>query len=115
LLVAGKITRTGALLVFAALGAMAGGAQPARAAFETARRSAMGDVITVREGGGGGTNVAFRAVPAPLDRPRLIPLPLGLAQLAAQPPIFDVEDPNFSALALADRLILNPPDDLRLT
>lgn len=115
---AGKITQTGALLVAATLGAMlaaGGAARPARAAFETARRSAMGDVITLREGGGGGTNVAFRAVPAPLDRPRLIPLPLGLAQLAAQPPIFDVEDPNFSALALADRLLLNPPDDLRLT
>ncbi len=91
------------------------GAEPAGAAFETARRSAMSDVITVREGGGGGTNVAFRAIPVPADRPRLVPLPLGLAQLAAQPPVFDIESPDFSALALADRLILNPPDDLRLT
>jgi len=104
-----------ALASIVAVLAVGGVALPAGAAFETARRSAMGDVITVREGGGGGTNVAFRAVPAPADRPRLIPLPLGLAQLAAQPPIFDVESPNFSALALADRLILNPPDDLRLT
>jgi len=90
-------------------------ALPANAAFETAPRSAMGDVILVREGGGGGTNVAFRAVPVPADRPRLVPLPLGLAQLAAQPPVFDIESPDFSALALADRLILNPPDDLQLT
>lgn len=104
-----------ALVLIGAVLAAGGRAQPAGAAFETARRSAMGDVITVREGGGGGTNVAFRAVPAPTDHPRLIPLPLGLAQLAAQPPIFDVESPDFSALALADRLILNPPDDLRLT
>ncbi len=88
---------------------------PARAAFETARRSAMADVITVSEGGGGGTNVAFRAIPAAPGEPRRIPLPLGLAQLAAQPPILDVDNPDFSALAIADRLVLNPPDDLRLT
>ncbi len=101
-------------LAMFALFALACAVPQAHAAFETARRSAMGDVVLVREGGGGGTNVAFRAVPALPDRPRLIPLPLGLAQLAAHPPVFDASDPNFSALAIADRLIMNPPDDLRL-
>jgi len=79
-----------------------------------ARRTAMGDVITARNGAAGSANVAFRAIPPALDQPRIIPLPIGLAQVAISPPTFNTDDPDFSAVEIAN-LLLDPPFDLRLT
>ncbi len=94
-------------MLFAMIAAASG---PASA---NARRSAMGEVTTVRDGGAQ-DNVAFRAIPPLADRPRVIPLPLGLAQVALAPPTFDTNDPDFSAVEMVN-LILEPPFDLRLT
>jgi hypothetical protein len=74
----------------------------------------MGDVITARDGSGSGANVAFRAIPPAVGQPRVIPLPLGLAQVALAPPSFDTGDPEFSPVEIAN-LLLDPPFDLRLT
>lgn len=84
-----------------------------RGAEANARRSAMGDVITVRDGGSQ-ANVAFRAIPSLSGQPRIIPLPIGLAQVAFAPPHFDPDNPDFSVVEIAN-LVLEPPLDLRLT
>jgi hypothetical protein len=89
-------------------------AGPATGAFESASRAGMGDVITCRNGRGSDANVAFRAIPTVYSQPHVIPLPLGLVQLAASPPVFDPDHPDFSASTIAG-LFLNPPYDLRLT
>ena len=70
----------------------------------SARRMAMGGVV-VRGGAGlSSANVAYRAVPAEPPEGRQIPLPLGLVQLAAHPPVFSVSDSSFNAFELANYL-----------
>jgi hypothetical protein len=70
----------------------------------SARRMAMGGV-TLRGGTGlTSANVAYRAVPSEPPEGRQIPLPLGLVQLAANPPVLAVNDPNFNAFELANYL-----------
>jgi hypothetical protein len=70
----------------------------------SARRMAMGGV-TLRGGTGlTDANVAYRAVPAEPPEGRQIPLPLGLVQLAANPPVLAVNDSNFNAFELANYL-----------
>lgn len=98
----------------AAVVLIAAAAGPVSGAFESAGRAGMGDVITCRNGRGSDANVAFRAIPTVYGQPQVIPIPLGLVQLAASPPVFDPDDPDFSAASIAD-LLLNPPYDLRLT
>ena len=79
----------------------------------SARRMAMGGV-TLR-GGTGLTevNVAYRAVPSEPPEGRQIPLPLGIVQLAANPPVLAVNDSNFNAFELAN-LLYELPWNVRL-
>jgi hypothetical protein len=98
------------LLLFSLMG----GAVIPGSALGNASQTAMGDVITARNGTGGGANVAFRAIPQAADRPHIYPLPIGLAQVAISPPSFNTDDPAFSAIEIAN-LLLDPPLDLRLT
>ncbi len=77
-----------------------------------ARQSAMGGVTMARPEGNPNANVAYRALPHQ-SGPRIIPMPLGLVQLALAPPVFDTTDPDFSSAEILN-LALNPPFDLRL-
>ena len=106
--------RAGGAAAAAALALVLTPSISARADFENARRGGMGDVITAADGGGRSGNVAFRAVPEARGRPRVIPLPLGVVQVALAPPSFSASSPDFSAVEIAD-LVLSPPFDLRLT
>jgi hypothetical protein len=55
------------------------------------------------------TNVAYQAMPARRDgRGFVVPLPLGLIQLASDFPTFDSSDPDFSVTRIAN-LAMNPP------
>ena len=78
-----------------------------------ARRTAMGGVSLARPGGDLHAEM-FRQLVPPEASPRTFPLPLGLAQLALDPPTLDASDPDFSASALLE-LALSPPYDLRLS
>lgn len=103
--------RRALVLVLLAL-AVSGG--PAGAQTFSARRMAMGGVILA--GGGTGSssaNVAYRAVPRAPNSGWALPLPIGLAQLAANPPEFDHDKPDFNIYQLAN-LLYNPPWNLQL-
>ena len=79
----------------------------------SARRMAMGGV-TLRGGTGlTSANVAYRAVPSEPPEGRQIPLPLGIAQLAANPPVLALSDSNFNAFELAN-LLYELPWNVRL-
>jgi hypothetical protein len=99
-----RSTRVTASVVLAALLLCALAAGGARAQVFSARRMAMGGVVL--RGGTGLTsaNVAYRAVPAEPPEGRQIPLPLGLVQLAANPPVLSVNDSSFNAFELANYL-----------
>lgn len=59
-------------------------------------------------------NVAYRAVPRSYGEARVtIPIPIGLVQLAQDPPSFDPGDSTFNAFEILD-LVLNPPLYLEL-
>jgi hypothetical protein len=91
-----------------------GGALPGAASAQwlSARRTAMGGVA-LPGAGLEGANVAYLAVPRGAQDARDIPLPLGLIQLAADPPVLDPEDPDFNAFELAN-LLYNPPWNVQL-
>lgn len=72
-----------------------------------ARRMGMGGAV-LPGGGGEGWNAAYRAVPLPPQSSTGLPLPIGLVQLAADPPILDPQDPDFNIYDLANR-VYNPP------
>ena len=80
----------------------------------SARRMAMGGVVLRGGSGLSGANVAYRAVPAEPGDGRHIPLPLGLIQLATDPPVFDVRDSSFNAFKLAN-LLYELPWNYRLS
>lgn len=79
----------------------------------SARRMAMGGVVLRGGSGLSSVNVAYRAVPAEPPEARPIPLPLGLVQLAANPPVLAVNDSNFNAFELAN-LLYELPWNVRL-
>jgi len=85
-------------------------------AFTTdARRLGMGNVQTVGSGELSSRNIAFQSMPGRSSQFGLvIPLPLGLVQLATDFPTLDAEDPEFSATRLVN-LALNPPFFLELS
>ncbi len=78
-----------------------------------ARRLGMGGVVTSDMAAARGANLAFRAVPKGHSHGS-IPLPLGLIQLASDPPEFDSSSPDFNVFEIAD-LITNPPLTLSLS
>ncbi len=84
---------------------------PASAQVLNARRLAMGGVQLSDLGSGG--NVAYEAVPHARDGRINIPIPLGLLQLASDPPEFDTKDSTFNIFEIAN-LILHPPLALQL-
>lgn len=105
--------RTGrALLSVLAVVSMA--ARPAHGFTTDARRLAMGGVLAPGGGDLAAANVAYQSVPARRDgRGMVIPVPLGLVQLASNMPTFDPESPDFDVLRIAD-VALNPPFFLEL-
>lgn len=106
-----RLLALSALLASALL--VASGAGRASAQTLDARRLGMGGVVTSDMGAASGANLAFRAVPKGHGH-HSIPLPLGLIQLAANPPQFDSSKPDFNAFEIAD-LITNPPLTLSLS
>jgi hypothetical protein len=81
----------------------------------SARRMAMGGVILAGGGAGNsGANVAYRAVPRDSGAARVLPLPIGLIPLLADPPEFDPDSPDFNVYELAN-LLYNPPWNLQLS
>src|SRR5262245_31422448 len=79
-----------------------------------ARRLAMGGVVGPRDGALETANVAYRAVPPrPTDGGRVVPVPLGLVQLATQFPTLDASSESFDVLKITDT-ILHPPFFLEL-
>lgn len=81
----------------------------------SARRMAMGGVIMASGGAGSsGANVAYRAVPRAPSSRWALPLPIGLVQLAADPPEFDPDSPDFNIYELAN-LLYNPPWNAQLS
>ena len=84
----------------------------AEAQVVAARRMGMGGVVLSHGGEGSAQNIAYRAVPRGTN-PTSLPVPLGLVQYAVDPPVFNVNDPDFNALELANDL-LNPPWHLQL-
>lgn len=95
-----------ALLAVAITGGVAG------AQSFDARRMGMGGVVLGGGPAGEAANVAYRAVPA-ASKNVLIPIPLGLIPVIADPPTFDTDDPDFNVFRLAD-LLYNPPWNLRI-
>jgi hypothetical protein len=77
-----------------------------------ARSLGMGGVV-LPGGGGEGFNAAYRAVPAPPNARHDVPLPLGLVQLAMNPPVLDPNDPDFDIYELSNQ-VFNPPWNLQL-
>jgi hypothetical protein len=74
----------------------------------------MGGVLSPGGGELVAANVAYQAMPARRDgRGFVVPLPLGLVQLATDFPTFDSADPDFSITRIAN-LALNPPFFLEL-
>ena len=82
----------------------------AASAFTTdARRLGMGNVQVVGSGELSSRNIAFQSMPGrSAGFGIVIPMPLGLVQLATDFPTLDPEDPDFSVTRLAN-LALNPP------
>ncbi len=101
---------TSGRLVLLALGAAVSCAallaSPSQAQTFDARRLAMGGVQMSDLGSGG--NVAYEAVPRSGDGRFSIPIPLGLIQLASDPPEFDTADSTFNVFDIAN-LVLHPP------
>lgn len=84
-------------------------AGPAIAFTTDARRVAMGGVHLPGGREMSTANVAYQTMPSRRDgRGASIPVPLGLLQLATDFPTLDPEEPDFSAVRLAN-LALNPP------
>ncbi len=81
----------------------------------SARRMAMGGVILAGGGAGSsGANVAYRAVPRAPNSCSVLPLPIGVVQLLADPPEFDPDNADFNVYELAN-LLYNPPWNLQLS
>lgn len=90
-------------------------APPASAFTIDARRLGMGGAFTPRSRELATANVAYHAVAdRPSDFGRVIPLPLGLVQLATDFPTFDAESESFDVLRITET-ILHPPFFLELT
>ena len=107
-----SVTRRVALLAALILSLMA--TASAHAQIMSARRMAMGGVTITRGGpGSDALNVAYRAVPKAPSRGRSWSLPIGLAPLLSNPPVFDPNDPEFNAFELAD-LLFAPPWNVSL-
>jgi len=84
-------------------------AAPAGAFTTDARRLGMGSAFVPGGGDLASANVAYQTMPSRHDgRGFVIPLPLGLLQLARNFPTFDANDPDFSVTRIAN-LALNPP------
>lgn len=85
-------------------------------AFTTdARRLGMGNVQVVGSGELSSRNIAFQSMPGrSANFGFVIPMPLGLVQLATDFPTLDPDDPDFSVTRLAN-LALNPPFFLELS
>ena len=85
-------------------------------AFATdARRLGMGNVQVIGSGELSSRNIAFQSMPGRNNSfGFVIPLPLGLVQLATDFPTLDPEDPDFSVTRLAN-LALNPPFFMELS
>jgi len=93
----------------AAVGLLVAGANDAAAFTTDARRVAMGGVQIPGGREMASANVAYQTMPARHGgHGAAIPLPLGLLQLATDFPTLDPNDPNFSAVRLAN-LAINPP------
>ena len=90
--------------------AMGASSRGADAQSFSARRMAMGGVVL----GGGGANVAYRAVPNAPSNARSLSLPLGIIPLLADPPQFDSSKPDFNVYELAD-LLYNIPWNLQIS
>lgn len=100
------------IAALAVAGAMA---MPVHAFTTDARRLAMGSVLVPGGGELAATNVAYQAMPARrTNRGVVVPLPLGLAQLASDFPTFDADDPAFSITRIAN-LAVSPPFFLELS
>lgn len=94
------------LVALAVVSLAALAATPSHAQSFDARRMAMGGVQMSDLGAGG--NVAYEAVPRSGDGRFSIPIPLGLIQLASDPPEFDTADSTFNVFDIAN-LVLHPP------
>ena len=107
-----------AVPALAALGLLLGAclsAAPLHAFTFDARRIGMGSVQVPGGRELAGRNVAYQSVPSrPEARGFVVPLPLGLIQMAADMPTFDPEDPNFDVTRLAN-MALHPPFFLELS
>jgi hypothetical protein len=80
-----------------------------------ARRMAMGNVLTPGGGEMSTANVAYQAMPPrPSGRGFVLPIPLGLAQFAADMPSFDPESNSFDVMRLVN-LALRPPFFMELS
>lgn len=91
------------------------GASAASAFTTDARRLGMGGVLVPGGRDMAAANVAYQTMPSrPGSHGAVVPLPLGLVQLATDFPTFDPEDPDFSVTRLAN-LALNPPFFLELS
>ena len=102
------------LAVGLAAAGLAATALPAGAFTIDARRLGMAGVLSPREGGLATANVAYYAV---ADRPGeqgyVVPVPLGLVQLATDFPTFDAQSESFDVLRITET-ILHPPFFLEL-
>jgi len=79
-----------------------------------ARRMAMGSAVAPGGNDLAVANVAYQSMPARRsDRGFVVPIPLGLVQLASDFPTFDASDPTFDVLRIT-HLALNPPFFLEL-
>jgi hypothetical protein len=95
--------------------ALLGAAASADAFTVDARRMAMGSVMTPGGGEMASANVAYQAMPErPDGRGFVLPIPLGLAQFAADMPTFDPENNNFDVMRLVN-LALRPPFFMELS
>lgn len=84
-------------------------AAPAGAFTTDARRLGMASAVVPGSRDLASVNVAYQAMPSRRDgRGFVVPLPLGLVQLAQDFPTFDANDPDFSVTRLAN-LAINPP------
>jgi hypothetical protein len=103
--------RVPALLAVTLAASLSFGIAPAQTL--DARRLGMGGTITSDMGAASSANIAYRAVPRGQGH-RSIPLPLGLIQLASNPPEFDSSSPDFNVFEIAD-LVTNPPLTLSIS
>jgi len=87
---------------------------PAYAFTIDARRMGMADAQSPGGRDLASANVAYQSMPGRFsDRSFVVPIPLGLAQLAADFPTFDAQDENFDVLKIT-HLALSPPFFLEL-